>query len=196
MAGTIAEVEEEQVKEEQEQHPWEEGDDQLTDFVNKNIEVMRRNLSNYQIPTDMELKRLCVQYVPVRLALQKLYSKVKFEALKAKAEFDNFEADAYVNVRNKYNTLQTDKKMFLSSNEIKAMARTLYQNQYDKYESKMAVAESRRSFVERLSETWASYQFILGNLIKMYTAEAYATHIDANAQASVDYVQQQQEVWG
>ena len=30
----------------------------------------------------------------------------------------------------------------------------------------------------------------------MYTAEAYATHIDANAQASVDYVQQQQEVWG
>ena len=45
MEKTIAEIEDESEKEEV--NPWEESDDQLTDFVNKNIEVMRRNLSHF-----------------------------------------------------------------------------------------------------------------------------------------------------
>ena len=166
--------------------PFEMADDELTHFVDANIKTMQAALSNYTVPSDTELRKLCVKYIPVRLALQKLYSKVKYISLQATAEFKNFEAEAYMATRDKYNNANKDKKLFLSKQEIESAARVLYKDQYAKFEANMALAESKRSFVERLTETWASYQFILGNLVKMYTAEAGATHLDAYATQGMD----------
>lgn len=184
MESTIGDAEEEQTAE---TDPFEMSDERLEEFVNNNIEVMRKSLSNFEVPNDSQLRRLCIQYVPVRLALQKLYSKVKFEALKAQSEFETFKADAYMVTREKYNKQvmdsgqKVDKKLILSIKEVEFMARVAYRDAFAEYEAKAALAECRRSFVERLTETWASYQFILGNLVKMYVSEVQATRVDTYA---------------
>lgn len=162
--------------------PYEESSEKLNEFVAKNIEVMRSYLISNSNPSISQLNKALVDYMPVLYSLQTLYNKVKFNKLKADEELDMFEAEAYMNVRNEYNNKDTDKKLFLSTKEIEAAYKVKYKNKLTSLRAKVDLAESRRSFVERLLKAWEGYQFILSNLSKNLVAEISANHLDIQGQ--------------
>lgn len=161
---------------------YEESSEKLNEFVAKNIEVMRSYLISNSNPSISQLNKALVDYMPVLYSLQTLYNKVKFNKLKADEELDIFEAEAYMNVRNEYNNKDTDKKLFLSTKEIEAAYKVKYKNKLTSLRAKVDLAESRRSFVERLLKAWENYQFILSNLSKNLVAELSANHLDIQGQ--------------
>lgn len=161
---------------------YEESSEKLNEFVAKNIEVMRSYLISNSNPSISQLNKALVDYMPVLYSLQTLYNKVKFNKLKADEELDIFEAEAYMNVRNEYNNKDTDKKLFLSTKEIEAAYKVKYKNKLTSLRAKVDLAESRKSFVERLLKAWENYQFILSNLSKNLVAELSANHLDIQGQ--------------
>lgn len=161
---------------------YEDSSEKLNEFVAKNIEVMRSYLISNSNPSISQLNKALVDYMPVLYSLQTLYNKVKFNKLKVDEELDIFEAEAYMNVRNEYNNKDIDKKLFLSTKEIEAAYKVKYKNKLTSLRAKVDLAESRRSFVERLLKAWENYQFILSNLSKNLVAELSANHLDIQGQ--------------
>lgn len=161
---------------------YEEAAEKLNIFVAKNIELMRKHLMANTTPDIGQLSKAMIEYMPVLYSLQTLYNKVKFDKLKADQALKQFEAEAYMTTRNEYNNKDTDKKLFLSTTEIVSAYRVKFKATITKLEAQRDLADSRRSFVERLLSSWDSYQYILSNLMKSAIAEANANKLDVLGQ--------------
>ena len=160
-------------------------EEKLVSFVNKRLQLMEANLLPDELPSPDRLNMALIAWPSVSAALNSLYSRLKYRLSEVQSEQKTFEAQAYVQVKNdmmkeanQQGMKQGEKKAFLATKEIEYAARVKYKNAFSKIEAKVAKVESQRSFVERLCQSWAGYQFILTTLSKNMQADANANAMD------------------
>lgn len=157
----------------------------LVNFINKRLALMEENLIPDELPTLEKLNMALLSWTSTNAALGSLYSRIKYRVEEAVSEKKTFEAQAYVQIKAEMmaeadakGMKSGDKKAFLATKEIEYAARSKYKNAFARMEAKVAKAESQRSFVERLCQGWAGYQFILTTLSKNLQADANANAMD------------------
>lgn len=160
---------------------YREADKKLIDFVSKNIELMQSHLLSSKLVDLQSINNAYIDYMPVSIALNRLYQKVRLDAAKAKEALDLFDDQAMDATKKKLNR-EDNKKTWYSAAELKAAAHTEYKSSYARLHAKYDLAEGRRSFIERLCKAWDSWQFGLGQLSRNLIAEANANGLDMKAQ--------------
>lgn len=160
---------------------YSEADKKLTKFVEQNITLMQEHLLSSRLPDIQSINKAYIDYMPVSLSLNRLYQKVRLNAMKAKEELDFFDDQAMDEVKREFNR-DDNKKTWYSASELKAAAHTKYKSRYAQLHAKADLAEGRRSFVERLCKAWESWQFGLGQISRNLIAEANANGLDMKAQ--------------
>ena len=160
---------------------YSEADKKLTKFVEQNITLMQEHLLSSRLPDIQSINKAYIDYMPVSLSLNRLYQKVRLNAMKAKEELDFFDDQAMDEVKREFNR-DDNKKTWYSASELKAAAHTKYKTKYAQLHAKADLAEGRRSFVERLCKAWESWQFGLGQISRNLIAEANANGLDMKAQ--------------
>lgn len=158
-----------------------EADKKLTKFVEENIAIMQTHLLSAKSLDLQSINNAYINYMSVSLSLNSLYQKVKLNAAKAKENLDFFDDQAMNETKQELNR-EDNRKNWYSATELKAAAHTKYKARYAQLHAKADLAESRRSFVERLCKAWESWQFGLGQLSRNLVAEANANGLDMQAQ--------------
>lgn len=155
--------------------------EKLVTFIEKNVMLLKENLLKSSFPDLQAINRAYINYMPLLLSLTSLYQRVKFDADKAQKELDLFDDQAMDSVKKELNR-DDNRKTWYSSSELKAAAHTKYKSKYAALQAKVALAEGRRSFIERLCKAWDTWQFGLGQLSRNLIAEANANGLDIKAQ--------------
>lgn len=155
--------------------------EKLVTFIEKNVMLLKENLLKSSFPDLQAINRAYINYMPLLLSLTSLYQRVKFDADKAQKELDLFDDQAMDSVKKELNR-DDNRKTWYSSSELKAAAHTKYKAKYAALQAKVALAEGRRSFIERLCKAWDTWQFGLGQLSRNLIAEANANGLDIKAQ--------------
>ena len=155
--------------------------EKLVTFIEKNVMLLKENLLKSSFPDLQAINRAYINYMPLLLSLTSLYQRVKFDADKAQKELDLFDDQAMDSVKKELNR-DDNRKTWYSSSELKAPAHTKYKAKYAALQAKVALAEGRRSFIERLCKAWDTWQFGLGQLSRNLIAEANANGLDIKAQ--------------
>ncbi len=162
-----------------------EEEEKLVSFVNKRLQLMEANLLPDELPTPEKLNMAMLAWTSVSSALNSLYSRIKYKVSDAVSEQKTFEAQAYIQTKREMEKTAEakgmkvgDKKAFLATKEVEYEARIKYKNAFRKMEAKVAKVESQRSFVERLCQSWQSYQFILTTLSRNMNADLNANAMD------------------
>lgn len=155
--------------------------EKLVTFIEKNVMLLKENLLKSSFPDLQAINRAYINYMPLLLSLTSLYQRVKFDADKAQKELDLFDDEAMDSVKKELNR-DDNRKTWYSSSELKAAAHTKYKAKYAALQAKVALAEGRRSFIERLCKAWDTWQFGLGQLSRNLIAEANANGLDIKAQ--------------
>ena len=155
--------------------------EKLVTFIEKNVMLLKENLLKSSFPDLQAINRAYINYMPLLLSLTSLYQRVKFDADKAQKELDLFADQAMDSVKKELNR-DDNRKTWYSSSELKAAAHTKYKAKYAALQAKVALAEGRRSFIERLCKAWDTWQFGLGQLSRNLIAEANANGLDIKAQ--------------
>lgn len=155
--------------------------EKLVTFIEKNVMLLKENLLKSSFPDLQAINRAYINYMPLLLSLTSLYQRVKFDADKAQKELDLFDDQAMDSVKKELNR-DDNRKTWYSSSELKAAAHTKYKAKYATLQAKVALAEGRRSFIERLCKAWDTWQFGLGQLSRNLIAEANANGLDIKAQ--------------
>ena len=155
--------------------------EKLVTFIEKNVMLLKENLLKSSFPDLQAINRAYINYMSLLLSLTSLYQRVKFDADKAQKELDLFDDQAMDSVKKELNR-DDNRKTWYSSSELKAAAHTKYKAKYAALQAKVALAEGRRSFIERLCKAWDTWQFGLGQLSRNLIAEANANGLDIKAQ--------------
>ena len=155
--------------------------EKLVTFIEKNVMLLKENLLKSSFPDLQAINRAYINYMPLLLSLTSLYQRVKFDADKAQKELDLFDDQAMDSVKKELNR-DDNRKTWYSSSELKAAAHTKYKAKYAALQAKVALAEGRCSFIERLCKAWDTWQFGLGQLSRNLIAEANANGLDIKAQ--------------
>lgn len=155
--------------------------EKLVTFIEKNVMLLKENLLKSSFPDLQAINRAYINYMPLLLSLTSLYQRVKFDADRAQKELDLFDDQAMDSVKKELNR-DDNRKTWYSSSELKAAAHTKYKSKYAALQAKVALAEGRRSFIERLCKAWDTWQFGLGQLSRNLIAEANANGLDIKAQ--------------
>lgn len=161
----------------QEGNAFDAANEKLITFVTKNIEKWKMHLHTVEYSNMDSINKALIDHPNVAFSLNVLYQRVRFDAERAQHEYDNFNAQAYMQMKEKYNN-DKNKKEWYSVKELEYQARNTYKSTYDKLAAKRAAAEGRKSFVQRVLDQWASYQFVLQQISKNLIAEAQASGLD------------------
>ena len=97
--------------------------------------------------------------------------------------------DKYMEIRNRYNTIDVKTAQWLSSKEIDATLFKTYRKEAAKLKAEMIKAEGQRSTVERLLKGWENYAYILGQLSKNINAQMMGSSIGVDIRRSDDVLQ-------
>lgn len=160
---------------------YDEAQKKLLVFVTENIKVMQAHLLKDRFSSFDELRKAYIDYVPTSLELNRLYQRVKMDAKRAADELEAFDDQAMDSTKRELNR-DDNKKTWFSPTELRAAAHTKYKNKYAQLNARVALAEGRRSFVERLCKTWDSWNFSLNQLSANLRAEANANGLDMQSQ--------------
>lgn len=152
----------------------EEEEMKLLKFVSQQIEAMNHKIlfDGKHEPSFFELDMALSTYEQTMFGLIAIYESAKYDAEIAKAKYDEFYAEKYMETRNSYNTLDTKKSTWLSATEIDATTRTRYKTELAELKSESIRKDCEKSTLERMLKSWESYQFILSQLSKNSIAEA------------------------
>lgn len=156
--------------------------ERLVEFIDKNITMLKANLLKSSFPDIQSINKAYINYMPLALSLNSLYQRVKFDADKAAKELELFDDQAMDTVKKQLNR-DDNRKTWYSAAELKAAAHTQYKSKYASLQAKVALAEGRRSFIERLCRAWDSWQYSLGQISRNLIAEANANGLDLKAQS-------------
>lgn len=142
-------------------------------FVNEQIEKMDKKLLFWgdSSPPFSVLNKALLDHSHVMLALTSLYEHARIEVSKAKEMYDEWHAIKFLEIRTEVNRDDLAKSKWYSEKEIEYMIRSKYKSEYAIRKSEYELAESKRSTLQRLIDSWSSYQFILSQLSKNSIAE-------------------------
>ena len=164
--------------------------EELLAYVDKQIQRMN-NKVNFS-SGDVSLYELDVAlstYEPTLFALTAVYEQARFDAEAAKEKYNEWYYDKYMEIRNRYNTIDVKTAQWLSSKEIDATLFKTYRKEAAKLKAEMIKAEGQRSTVERLLKGWENYAYILGQLSKNINAQMMGSSIGVDIRRSDDVLQ-------
>ena len=156
---------------------FDEANEKLITFVSTNIEKWKTRVHTVEYTSMDSINQALIEHPSVAFSLNVLYQRVRFDAERAAHEYASFDAQAYMEMKEKYNN-DKNKKEWYSVKELEYQARNTYKSTYSKLAAKKAAAEGRKSFVQRMLDQWASYQFVLQQISKNLIAEAQASGLD------------------
>lgn len=156
--------------------------EKLVEFIDKNIKMLKANLLKSSFPDIQTINQAYINYLPLCFALNSLYQRVKFDADKAVKELELFDDQAMDQTKKELNR-DDNRKTWYSATELRSAAHTKYKSKYASLQAKVALAEGRRSFIERLCKSWDAWQFSLGQISRNLIAEANANGLDMKAQS-------------
>ena len=154
--------------------------EELLAFVDKQIQRLNNKvslLSNGGNITLNEVEIALATYEPTLFALIAIYEQAKAEAAIAKAKYEEFYSEKYMEVRNQYNTKDVKNAQWLSAKEIESTAYVLYKKEFADLKAEIIKTDGQRSTVERLLRSWENYQFILTTISKNIIAQMSGSHI-------------------
>ena len=150
-----------------------EAEAKLVSFVNGQIEKMQGyvQFTAGREPTFFEVNQALLSYQDTNLALLALHNTAKMEHLKAKEKFEDWFAGRYIDVRDRVNPRNLSAQKWYGAKEIEMMVRKEYPEEFHQYNWDVIVTEQQLSFMRRLLEGWASYQYVLTQLSKNLISE-------------------------
>ena len=157
--------------------------EELLAFVDKQIQRLNNKvslLSNGGNITLNEVEIALATYEPTLFALIAIYEQAKAEAAIAKAKYEEFYSEKYMEVRNQYNTKDVKNAQWLSAKEIESTAYVLYKREFADLKAEIIKTDGQRSTVERLLRSWENYQFILTTISKNIIAQMSGSHISVD----------------
>lgn len=157
--------------------------EELLAFVDKQIQRLNNKvslLSNGGNITLNEVEIALATYEPTLFALIAIYEQAKAEAAIAKAKYEEFYSEKYMEVRNQYNTKDVKNAQWLSAKEIESTAYVLYRREFADLKAEIIKTDGQRSTVERLLRSWENYQFILTTISKNIIAQMSGSHISVD----------------
>lgn len=157
--------------------------EELLAFVDKQIQRLNNKvslLSNGGNITLNEVEIALATYEPTLFALIAIYEQAKAEAAIAKAKYEEFYSEKYMEVRNQYNTKDVKNAQWLSAKEIESTAYVLYKKEFADLKAEIIKTDGQRSTVERLLRSWENYQFILTTISKNIIAQMSGSHISVD----------------
>ena len=148
----------------------------LLEYVNEQITRMDNKLlfNGDRDPSKYELDMALSQYEQTLFGLIALYETAKFDEEVAKAKYDEWYAEKYMEIRNTYNTKDVKNASWLSAKEIDATLLTKYKTVAAQLKSDLINKSCERSTMERLLKGWESYLWVLNSLCKNAQAEMAA----------------------
>ena len=157
--------------------------EELLAFVDKQIQRLNNKvslLSNGGNITLNEVEIALATYEPTLFALIAIYEQAKADAAIAKAKYEEFYSEKYMEVRNQYNTKDVKNAQWLSAKEIESTAYVLYKKEFADLKAEIIKTDGQRSTVERLLRSWENYQFILTTISKNIIAQMSGSHISVD----------------
>lgn len=157
--------------------------EELLAFVDKQIQRLNNKvslLSNGGNITLNEVEIALATYEPTLFALIAIYEQAKADAAIAKAKYEEFYSEKYMEVRNQYNTKDVKNAQWLSAKEIESTAYVLYKKEFADLKAEIIKTDGQRSTVERLLRSWENYQFILTTISKNIIAQMSSSHISVD----------------
>ena len=157
--------------------------EELLAFVDKQIQRLNNKvslLSNGGNITLNEVEIALATYEPTLFALIAIYEQAKAEAAIAKAKYEEFYSEKYMEVRNQYNTKDVKNAQWLSAKEIESTAYVFYKREFADLKAEIIKTDGQRSTVERLLRSWENYQFILTTISKNIIAQMSGSHISVD----------------
>lgn len=157
--------------------------EELLAFVDKQIQRLNNKvslLSNSGNITLNEVEIALATYEPTLFALIAIYEQAKADAAIAKAKYEEFYSEKYMEVRNQYNTKDVKNAQWLSAKEIESTAYVLYKREFADLKAEIIKTDGQRSTVERLLRSWENYQFILTTISKNIIAQMGGSHISVD----------------
>ena len=157
--------------------------EELLAFVDKQIQRLNNKvslLSNGGNITLNEVEIALATYEPTLFALIAIYEQAKADAAIAKAKYEEFYSEKYMEVRNQYNTKDIKNAQWLSAKEIESTAYVLYKKEFADLKAEIIKTDGQRSTVERLLRSWENYQFILTTISKNIIAQMSGSHISVD----------------
>lgn len=159
---------------------YEQSEKKLIQFVEKQVELMRSNLLfSGREPSFYELQQSLSQFESVAIGLTSLYATVRAEHDFAQERYDDFYADKFIEERDSRATLSSRDRN-ASSKEIEMAVRKKHMVPLAQLRSNVLELENRRSFVERMIDSWRQYSFIINTLSANARAEAEASRQNPN----------------
>lgn len=150
-------------------------EDRLLDFVEKQIEKMRKyaTFTNGQ-PTFFELNEALCGYGDINCSFISLDVLAKNEYQKAKNEYDEFIAEKYSQVRKENNLQSLSAQKWLSTQELMYLVQSdpRWVMEYRKLRDEMNAAEKKVAFCRRMLDNLESLKFTLNTLSKNVIAES------------------------
>ena len=159
--------------------------EELLAFVDKQIQRLNNKvslLSNGGNITLNEVEIALATYEPTLFALIAIYEQAKADAAIAKAKYEEFYSEKYMEVRNQYNTKDVKNAQWLSAKEIESTAYVLYKKEFADLKAEIIKTDGQRSTVERLLRSWENYQFILTTISKNIIAQMSGSHISVDVE--------------
>lgn len=157
--------------------------EELLAFVDKQIQRLNNKvslLSNGGNITLNEIEIALATYEPTLFALIAIYEQAKADAAIAKAKYEEFYSEKYMEVRNQYNTKDVKNAQWLSAKEIESTTYVLYKKEFADLKAEIIKTDGQRSTVERLLRSWENYQFILTTISKNIIAQMSGSHISVD----------------
>lgn len=153
--------------------------DALIAFVEKQVMKMNEKIlfDGQREPSIYELDQALATYEQTMFGLVAMYEQAKYDAQVAKEAFEEFYAEKFMEVRNKYNTIDIKKTQWLSVNEIEYTTKSIFKQELAELKADQLRKDAERSTLERLMRAWESYQFVLTQLSKNTLADMGASNL-------------------
>lgn len=148
-------------------------EDEFINFVSKHLQKMDKKLlfDGEHAPSLAVLNNCLSDHSHVMLALTGLYEQNRWDKTQAQDDFDTWYAEKFIEVRTEVNKDDLAKSKWYTKEEIDYMIKVKYKKEYKAMKDAVNLAESKRSFLQRLVDGWNSYQFILTQLSRNSIAE-------------------------
>ena len=148
-------------------------EDKLLDFVNEQIERMRRYTSfGGGIPSFYELNEALSSWSNLNCSFIVLDVLAKDEYQKAKNNYDEFMADKYLEAREILNPINLPAQKWASQRELEYYVQKTWSSEYRPLRDALNAAERKVAFCRRMLDNLESYKFSLGVLSKNIQAES------------------------
>jgi len=159
---------------------YQEAEEELVKFVQKQIELMNQNLlfGGSSEPTFYALNQSLMQYESVLFGLITLHQECRIQKSIAEEKYENFYAQKYVEVKQQQVSLGKSAN-FTAAREIEMYVRKQWMADLARLKANVIIAENKYNTINHLMTGWERFSFVLNTLSANTRAEAQASGVSS-----------------